>query len=271
MNVELLKNLLAVQSVSYREQLMVSWLVHYFKDKPGVHSYVDKANNVYVVKGGAKFAPCVAAHIDTVQPYRKVHIERTGTRLVGFDRKSQVGIGADDKTGIFVCLNLIESTENIKAVFFATEEVGTVGALKSDPEFFAGVSYLIEYDCPSRNMLSYTSGGVRLFDNAGEFIKKANPVLQKHGTVLWQNHPYSDVRAIRRRFPVSCLNLSSGYYNWHADNEFASLPDVELAINMGGELIRELGCESYACPIQITSDAKPLVTVGPLHVPEAAP
>ena len=268
--IQTLKKLLAVQSHSYHEQPMVDWLVHYLHHYlSGVTVTVDKARNIYVSKGHAQFSPCVAAHIDTVHAPREVNIVQEGTRLVGYAKDKRVGIGADDKTGIFVCLSLLEKFDNIRAVFFATEELGTVGAKKADPAFFEGIAYLIEYDCPSRNMLSYTSGGERLFANDGEFIRKANPVLAKHGTNLWQKHPYSDVMTVRRRFPISCLNLSSGYYNWHQQNEFASLPDVAQAIEIGAELVKTLNYVRYECPVGLKDDAPPLGLVGALHVPEA--
>lgn len=263
---------MAVQSHSYHEQPMVDWLSHYLRHYvAGTTVTVDAARNVYVTKGTAQFSPCVAAHTDTVHAPGDVSICVEGTRVVGYQGGARVGIGADDKTGIFVCLNLLERFDHIRAVFFATEEVGTIGAKKADAAFFEGIAYLIEYDCPSRNMLSYTCGGERLFTNDGDFIKKAHPVLVKHGTTLWQNHPYTDVMTVRRRFPISCLNLSSGYYNWHRHTEFASLPDVELAIGLGTELVKTLDHVRYECPVDLKDEATPLIEVGALHVPKAQP
>ena len=271
MKKEMLKNLLAVPTVSYDEQPMVDWLVHYVTRKlPGATVTVDASRNVYVNKGSAKYAPCVAAHIDTVQPHRKVSIVEDGGRLIGFDeRDQQVGIGADDKAGIFVCLNLLHRFDHIRAAFFATEECGCVGARKADAAFFDGIAYLMEFDCPSRHMMSYTNSGVRLFANDGDFIKTALPALQRHGTTLWQNHPYTDVMAIRNRFPISCLNLSCGYYNWHAPNEFVSLRDVGLAIEQGADLVSTLDHVRYACPVDLQDDlTESLIPVTRLRVPE---
>lgn len=252
MNVDVFKELLAVQTVSYEEQLMVDWLVDYIGHNiKGATVAVDSARNIYVNKGNAEHAPCVSAHIDTVQRMRSVRIfETAGGRLIGFDGKNkQVGIGADDKAGIFVCLNLLERFDSIRAIFFATEEVGCVGARQADPRFFKGIGYVIEYDCPSRNMLSYSCGGEQLFANDGLFIKTALPVLKRHGTDLWQRHPYTDVMVVRKRFPISCLNLSCGYYNWHGKDEFVLLSDVSLAIEQGADLIDALGPVSYPCPV----------------------
>lgn len=270
MNVDLLKDLLAVQTSSWHEQPMVDWLVHYIiHNVKGATVTVDPHRNVYISKGTARYSPCVAAHIDTVQPYRQVRIVEDGPRLIGFEKEKQVGIGADDKAGIFVCLNLLQRFKDIRVIFFATEEVGCQGAKKADARFFDDLAYLIEYDCPSHGMVSYTCSGVRLFQNRGDFILTALPVLEKHGSVLWQRHPYTDVMAVRNRFPISCLNLSCGYYNWHAPNEYVHLPDVAVAIEQGAALVKTLDHVRYECPVNLDDDHTfPPITIGPLHVPD---
>ena len=271
MNIKLFKDLLAVPTRSGAETKMVKWLKDYVRAHiPGATITSDVFNNVYVVKGSSPYMPCVAAHLDTVQSLDEIQIIQSGHRLYGAKSNGELtGCGADDKAGIFVCLNLLRSVKNIKAVFFASEEVGCVGAYRAHASFFSDIGYVIEYDCPSRNMVSYTCGGVRLFANGSDFITAAAPVLVEHGSVLWQHHPFTDVMAIRKRFTVPCLNLSCGYYNWHARNEFISLPETDMAITQGRALLRELGCRSFMCSSQDCADdtCAPLIEVGYLRVP----
>jgi hypothetical protein len=106
-------------------------------------------------------------------------------------------------------------------------------------------SYVIEFDCPGRGSVSYTSGGTRLFANDGDFIRAAGPVLRAHGLVSWQHHPFSDVMALRQRFNLSCLNLSCGYHQWHRPDEYVVLDEVEAALAAGADLVRALGCRRY--------------------------
>lgn len=270
MNVPLFKRLLEVPTTSWHEQPLVEWLVRYvINNLKGVTITVDAHRNICLSKGNPRHAPGVAAHIDSVQPLRHVDVVEEGDRLIAFDEENhQVGFGADDKAGVYVCLELLRRAKDIRVIFFATEEQGCRGARAADASFFNDLGYLIEYDCPSRNMLSYTCSGVRLFANGGDFIKAAFPILQKFGTTLWQGHPYTDVMVVRERFPISCLNLSCGYYNWHAPNEFVYLPDVALAIEQGTALLKALGRASYDCPIDLSHDTDPLMKIGPLHVPE---
>ena len=205
----------------------------------------------------------MAAHIDTVHPLRPVEIVQQDGILFGVDEHGQrTGIGADDKAGVFVCLELLERFDDIAVALFAAEEIGCVGADHAPAAWFDDVGYVIEFDCPGRGLVSYTSGSTRLFANDGEFIKTAAPVLHAHGLTRWQHHPFTDVMALRRRFNFSCLNLSCGYHNWHRPDEYLVLDEVEAAVNAGEALIAALGCRSY--PFDAGADdlaAPPLVPV----------
>jgi putative aminopeptidase FrvX len=271
MNTAEFKKLLAVPTTSNYEDHLVEYLFDHLRTKSdSIIKRKDAYNNVYIIKQNSdRPLPCVAAHIDSVQPLRQVNIVESGGFIHAENNQgTRLGFGADDKTGVQVCLELLERLDHIAVMFFAAEEIGAQGAHHAEASFFKSIGYLIEYDCPSRGLVSYTSGGRRLFENGGQFITRALPVLQKHGSTLWQRHPYSDVMAVRKRFPISCLNLSSGYYNWHEHDEFVKISDVEWAIEQGEELIRTLDNEAYPCPQWLNEDM-PAIEIGPLFVPEA--
>jgi di/tripeptidase len=274
MNVELLKRVLAVPTHSHQEDEMVQFLVDHVR-QGGVarrgRVATDEFNNVYIVKGNAQHYPCVAAHIDSVQPLRPVEIVEEGGRLVGFNAGHQVGIGADDKAGVFVCLELLERFDNIAIALFAGEEVGCFGATHSNAEFFKRVGYVLEFDCPSNDLFSYTVSGVRLFENQGDFIRTGLPVLNKWGVDKWQNHPYTDVTALRKRFTMSCMNLPCGYYRWHQHDEFVLLSDTENSIGMATELVTALGAARYEYVYDRLDESEPLVPVTALYVRSPVP
>lgn len=249
MRLDLLKRLLAVPSYTFHEQRMAAFLIAHVNERGVAHcgrATVDEHNNVYIVKGNAQFAPCLAAHTDTVHNWKEVQIVQQDGTLVGFDALGRrIGTGGDDKAGICVSLKLIERFENIAAVFFSAEEVGCIGARKARADFFERVGYVVEFDCPGAGLLSYTSGGERLFKNDGPFIQRALPVLKRHGSTKWQRHPFSDVMALRQRFSFECLNLSAGYRQWHRDDEHVNLAEVAAAVALGEELVRALGEQRY--------------------------
>jgi len=206
----------------------------------------DQFNNVLIRKGKPGTVPCVAAHLDTVHEAGAAKLVQQDGHLFGVNVKGErTGIGADDKAGVFVCLELLEKFKDIAVILFAGEEIGCLGAQNAPKEWFEDVGYVIEFDCPGRGLVSFTSNGVRLFANGGEFIKTAAPVMQAHGLTRWQQHPYSDVMALRRRFGFSCLNLSCGYYNWHRRDEYVVVEEVAAAVRAGEALIAALGCRSY--------------------------
>jgi acetylornithine deacetylase/succinyl-diaminopimelate desuccinylase-like protein len=248
MNLDLLKQLLAIPSASGREDRMFAFLVNHFFGRKSVKwddCALDRWNNLLIRKGGP-VVPCVAAHLDTVHPLRPVNIVEQDGRLMGFDERGQrTGIGGDDKAGIFVCLELWERFDNIAVALFGAEEIGCMGAKHAPAEWFDHVGCVLEFDCPGRGLVSYTSGGERLFANDGDFIQRAMPALQAHGLTRFQHHPFTDVMALRQRFDFSCLNLSCGYHNWHRSDEHIVISEVEAAVNAGAALITALGSQSY--------------------------
>ncbi len=272
MNLDLLTRLCAVPTRSYQEDQMVSFLCGHLAERVRTgRVWVDEHRNVFVVKGSGQHLPCVAAHIDSVQPLRKVSIVQQDGMLTGEYKGKQVGFGADDKAGVYICLELLDRFDNIAAAFFATEELGCRGSYGADLQVFDHMGYLLEFDCPSRGLFSYTSSGTRLFENQGEFIHTALPVLLKHGTTEWQNHPYTDVMAVRKRTTLSCMNLSCGYYNWHAKDEYVRLADTEASLAMAIELIKALGARRYDYDaVKEDAASPPLLEVKSLGVVDAA-
>ncbi len=270
MRLDLLKQILAVPTCSRQEDRMVAFLVEHVRQRGATRCgeiITDEWNNVFIRKGRADYYPCVAAHIDTVHPLRPVEVVQQNGILFGFDEYGQrTGIGADDKAGVFVCLELLERFDDIAVALFAAEEVGCVGAHHAPAAWFKDVGYVMEFDGPGRGLVSYTSSGTRLFANDSAFIQTAAPVLQAHGLTRWQHHPFTDVMALRRRFNFSCLNLSCGYHNWHRPDEYIVVEEVEAAVNAGEALIAALGCRSYPFEAEADDLTEPLFEVTGLQI-----
>ncbi len=246
---DLLRRLLAVPTCSGREHEMVDLLANHVCDGGTAlrgTCVTDEWNNIFIRKGDADYLPCVAAHIDTVHPLRSVQIVQQDGILHGLDEQGQrCGIGADDKAGVFVCLELLERFDHIAVALFGSEELGCQGAYHAPAEWFDDVAYVMEFGCPGRGLVSYTSGGTRLFADDGDFIRTAGPVLRAHGLTSWQHHPYSDVVALRQRFDFSCLNLSCGYHDWHCPDEFVVADEVEAALDVA----EFLSLHPPGCPV----------------------
>ncbi len=240
-NIELLKTILAVPTRTGCEERMVAWLQNYFLDKP-VDLSVDHLGNVYVTKGTAKYFPCLVAHTDSVHMMQEVTIREDGDRITAHNKRGfQTGLGGDDKSGIFICLELIEKLDNVKAAFFVSEECGCVGSRGCDHTFFEDVGYAIQFDSPCNDIMTFTCNGVELFDLHSPFFHTVYPFIMQYGVTKWQHHPFTDVSVLKRKFDFACLNLPAGYYKMHSEQEYVLKSAVENSIQLGESLLRALG------------------------------
>jgi len=247
MNLELLKKILAIPSYSGREERLAAFLLNYLSIELGLHAWIDDHCNVFAIKGKAAWYPCLSAHIDTVhQAEEGVQIVERDGNLIALDAEGkQTGLGGDDKSGVFIVLELLKRTDVAKVAFFAGEERGGIGSTRADEDFFWNIGYLLNFDAHGYGFVSYTMGGTKLFDDGGEFISLAKPVLDAHGMTQWQSHPFSDPAVLRKRFTFSILNLSAGYWKWHTKVEYVTISEVARSIDAATELVGVLGTRFY--------------------------
>ena len=271
MRLDLLMRLLAVPTCSRREHRMVEFLLNHVRERGPERcglAWADRWNNVFIRKGGIEPVPLVCAHLDTVYNWTEVEIVEQDGLLFGLDsRGNRSGIGGDNKTGIAIVLELLERYESIAVALFGAEEVGFIGARNADAAFFEQVGYALEFDAPATGLVSHETGGQRLFQNDGEFIRVAMPVLRRFGFIHFQRHPFTDVTGLRQRFAFSCLNVSCGYHHWHTDNEHVNIAEVEISLAMATELIAALGNRRYDYDASKPDTAAPPTEVTELRLP----
>jgi tripeptide aminopeptidase len=194
----------------------------------------------------AEFYPCVSAHLDTVHEPQPIQVVQEGDRLWALDKDHRrTGLGGDDKAGIFICLQLIEKIAKIKAAFFVAEEIGCQGSRACNDQFFDDVGYVMAFDSPGDNILTYTCDGTQLFPDEGLFHDTMLPILKAHGVTDWQHHPYTDVSVLKRKFDFPCLNLPAGYFRMHSGEEYVLLTAVANGIALGKNLISAFGHRHY--------------------------
>ena len=256
---QLLKDILSIPTKTFKEDLMINFLVDYLT-KNGYLFFLDGMRNIYVTKQtdeNVEFFPCVVAHTDTVHQINVINIREEELpndlgenkfALKGYDDNGRPsGIGGDDKCGIFTCLELLKELPNLKVAFFVAEETGCHGSKQADEEFFSNVGYTIQFDAPGNWMVSEFCMGVQLFSRDSKFFKICDEVLT--GTFnpdrKYQSHPYTDVYALKQKFDFSCINFAIGYYNYHTANEYVIVEDVYNGVKTGKEMIERLGCEKH--------------------------
>jgi putative aminopeptidase FrvX len=258
-NISLLKQVLSIPSKTYKEDLMVEFLVKWLTEN-GIEHYVDEHKNVYATKQETPlisedfYFPLVIAHTDTVHEIEGIFIEEEQLPNAQGEIKDSLkaynaigkptGIGGDDKCGVFACLTLLQELPYLKAAFFVSEETGCHGSRKADEKFFENVGYGIQFDAPENWMITEKCFGQILFDRESEFFEKIDKVLTEgmvKEDMRYMTHPYTDVYAMRNKFDFSCINFSIGYYDYHTKNEYVVIEDVFNGIEMGRKMISELG------------------------------
>jgi tripeptide aminopeptidase len=246
---------LSIPTYSRDEKLMIDYLQDVLTKK-GYEHYTDTHGNIYVTKGVAQHYPCFIAHTDTVHPVNlnmtvvKKESKTLGITLSGVDKvtKKPSGIGGDDKCGVYLALEMLDTLPNVKAAFFVSEEIGCKGSMYADSEFFKNVGYVIQYDSPGGDSMSLTLMGRYLFNQESEFSNKVTGLIKEYGIHEWAYHPYTDVWQIMEKFNIACLNLAAGYYKYHTDNEYVMVDDVQNGYDLGLKLVEQLGENKYENP-----------------------
>jgi len=234
-----LKDVMAVQTTSYNVKLMNKYIREFVKNIPDCKLYKNHGN-LYVTRGNADIYPCVVAHTDTVHDiHKEFYVQRHKDVLYAINGDyERVGIGGDDKVGVFVALEILRTTPNCKVAFFRDEEVGCVGSKVADMTFFKDVAFVLQCDRQGYadfvNEIFYET----LFTD--EFSQAIAPLLDKYGKVESDGGMTDVWQLAENGLDVCCANMSCGYYDPHTDNEYIKINEVMATLS----LVKEI-CESF--------------------------
>lgn len=223
----LLKSLYKVFSPSMEEKKMRRFIKrHIKKNIPGVTVVQDNSGNLLITKGESESYPCICAHMDQVQRLHPKDFEciENDDVIFGYSSKtrSQCGLGADDKNGLFIALECLASYDVLKCAFFVGEEIGCRGSSAVDMNFFNDCRYCIQVD---RRGNSDMVTSIYTDMCSSDFI--ADTHYETYGYNLSTGAMTDVAELFDRGVGVSCINLSCGYYEPHTDHEFTSKSDVQ--------------------------------------------
>jgi putative aminopeptidase FrvX len=260
---KLLLEVLSIETHSKEEGAMIEFLLGFFA-KNDIKAWKDEMGNVYAEKGevGAyQKYPLVVAHTDTVHrihgnkiiPKKLLLPNYAGElkpALKGFDQdENPVGLGADCKVGIALCLILFLRQSILKGFFPVQEEIGARGAEKVDVAFLQNVGYAIEFDSPA-NTSSITLGNQLMYNPEDEKgLGKIWTALllefseKRETEFTLEQHSYTDIVKLRPHF--TCCNVPVGYYLYHTTSEYLVEEEAFMALDLGEELIRRAGYRYY--------------------------
>lgn len=248
-NKDLLFSLYKIQSPSHKESGMRKFLINFIKKNiPNAEIITDHVGNLLITVNSSnpEYYPCVVAHMDEVFEFNTdKSIISHNNFVYGWDNREgdRTGIGADDKNGIYVALEMLKIFPNIKAYFSVGEEIGLVGSSKVDLSFFDNVGYMLQCDRRGHKDFISITNGVQVCSD--DFIYEIFDLLDEYNYTegIGTCTDIGELK-IRGALPSAC-NISCGYYDEHTEQELVYLPALENCLNLVYNIINNLGCNNF--------------------------
>ena len=236
---ELLKSLYAINSKSGSEAEIKAFIQECLSDVE-LTIEEDDFGNLFITKGVAESYPAVTAHIDEVHYPSERMVVVDEDIIYGVDGSGErVGIGADDKNGVWIILKLLHQKPILKIALFVQEEKfegisGCRGSKACSLAWFDDVRYLLAVDRKGDSeVVTMSKGDIKLCDDS----LFPEEVLAKYGYSCTAGGR-TDVTALKERgLKAPCCNISCGYYNAHKNDEYTQFSHIVKAFNFVSELI----------------------------------
>ena len=242
---KLLIDILSIQTASGNEFDMIAYIKDFCTEFVPKAKVKIKDNNIYVTKGKSKTYPCIVAHTDTVHEihkYYKVFDDDGCIFAFNSQTGNQVGVGGDDKVGIWIALQMLLREDNIKCAFFHSEEIGCIGSGQADMKWFKDVGYCFQADRRGNTDFINSISG-KLYSKA---FKKTVKLIIAHYGYKETSGAITDVGQLAENGIGVCVaNMSCGYYSPHSDQEVVIFEHANNCLNMVETLVEELGCNKY--------------------------
>lgn len=230
-------NIYCIHSPSKKEGLLSKY-IQSLLDKAGIEYKVDKHHQIYNIKPNK---PLICAHIDQVQQTICEYTVTHNDYIYGFNNHKQVGLGADDKNGVWILLKLLQKYPDLSFIFSAQEETGgKIYDLCQDIDI-SNTPYALIFDRKGGGDIIGASNNYCCDD-----LEQAIATIGRGYGYKPAQGIYSDCDALSEYIP--CVNLSCGYYNAHTDNEYTNINELINALEFGKALINDLPRQRYELP-----------------------
>ncbi len=233
---QLLEELCLINSPSGFEFPMITYIINYCYRIEGITYEIDKVGNLFITKNttSPKTYPCLVSHMDEfhrLSTPRKIMFKDNLIWAVTKDTEKTCGLGADDKFGICIILQLLKVLPDVKVCFTVQEESGGEGAIEAqqNSEFFNNIRFIIEPDRRGNSDIIVETNSLKITSN--EFLEDISDLLQTYkykpavGT-------FTDVGILKETINVSAINLSCGYYKEHTTREYGRLNELAKCLNL---------------------------------------
>ena len=182
--------------------------------------------------------PLLCAHTDQVQRDRCDFVVQFKNYIYGMGGHTQTGLGADDKNGIWIVLNLVKQfgVENVSFLFSTMEEVGgmTDAFMRGlGEDITKTIPYALIFDRKGSGDIIGASNDYCMKDLETDLAELGKEFGYKPCAGVW-----SDCDHISNYVP--CVNLSCGYYMPHTDKEYTDVNELINALDFGVKIIKTL-------------------------------
>lgn len=165
----------------------------------------------------------LVAHLDTVHSKLPYVICKSKDNDIWM---SPLGIGGDDRNGVYIILKLLEKFK-CHVVFCEKEEVGGIGASRFAKSGIApDVQYIVEFDRKGADDCVFYDCDNPEFES---FVESFG-FKSSWGT-------FSDISTIAPKLGIAAVNLSSGYENAHTNYEIISRSVIQSVIDRSAEML----------------------------------
>lgn len=240
----LLTQLYSINSQSGHEDEIKCFVLRNLSDLR-LHIEEDAYGNILITKGISNGYPCVAAHLDEVHEPVARKVLADGNKIYALDEhlQEQVGVGADDKNGVWIVMRLLQQVDVLKVALFVREEKGDYegyrhGSDDCDLAFFNDVKYVLQCDRKgASDLVTFnTKYQTRLCED--DFIPPE--ILRQFGFSPVEGGVTDVVHLKQRGLEIPCCNISCGYYNAHKPEEYALFNELQNSFSFVKKILETI-------------------------------
>ncbi len=224
---ELLKTMYWIHSPSGSEEGLQGFIRQELYKK-GIEFYIDEYNQTYNFSNTGK--PLLVAHADQIN-------HEPLTKLVEKDRYiyGDSNLGADDKNGIWIILNLLDEYPTANFCFSNKEEVGgdIDSVLYYNQDLIKEIPYCLVFD---RKGKSDIVGSWNRYCSV-EFEDEISDVGAEFGFKPTYGL-FSDCDEISKY--LNCVNISCGYHKAHTKKEYTVKKELINSLEFGKSILKNI-------------------------------
>jgi len=227
---KLLQELYLINSPSSQEGVMSKFVQNQLIEI-GITDFQVLENQIYRI---TKDTPIIVAHMDHIAfptPLTKLKYD-TEKKIISGNGT----LGADDKNGVWILLNILKEFKEVSFIFSTDEERG--GDIDEifmvlDKELLNTIKYCIVFDRRNGSDIIGLKNNYCNKDLEDDIVNVGEKFGYKSSFGFW-----SDCNLIRKYIP--CVNLSCGYYNAHTIQDYTSIPELYNSLAFGQEILKSL-------------------------------